>query len=100
MLGFLLAAKLLCRCGGARAVLGKLGALSAVMWLNHRLIFGYWFADFFYSVPAPLNFLLLVVLSALVAQVFVRVYVWVGDKATHIFASLGGRWRESGVTRP
>lgn len=43
--------------------LAVLGAYSAVMWLNHRLIFGYWFADFFYGLPTPVNYLLLVVLS-------------------------------------
>ena len=40
-----------------------LGNYSACMWLNHRLIFGYWFADWFYSLPTPLNFFLLVALS-------------------------------------
>ena len=40
-----------------------LGKYSACMWLNHRLIFGYWFADFFYGLPTPLNYLLLVGVS-------------------------------------
>ncbi len=100
MLFCLFAAKLLARYSIPRSVLGKLGALSAVMWLNHRLIFGYWFADFFYSLPAPCDYLLLVALSALGTRVFMWVYDGVKGMAAHIFASLGGRRRESGATRP
>lgn len=88
MLVCLLAAKLLCRYSIPCSVLGKLGALSAVMWLNHRLIFGYWFVDFFHSLPTPWDYLLLVVLSAMAAQVFVWLYDGVKNKAILIFSCL------------
>lgn len=45
------------------AWLQVLGACSAVMWLNHRMIFGYWFADYFYGWPTPVNYVVLVLLS-------------------------------------
>ena len=51
-----------------------LGKYSACMWLNHRLIFGYWFADFFYGLPTPLNYLLLVGVSLGVSVVVM--WVW------------------------
>ena len=51
----------------AAACLSALGAASAYMWLNHRLIFGYWFADVCYSYPPPINFLIVVPLSYLLA---------------------------------
>ena len=45
-----------------------LGSYSTCMWLNHRLIFGYWFSDFFYyQIPCPLNFSIVIVLSFLLS---------------------------------
>lgn len=89
-------AKVLARRRGVAAVLGWFGGLSAVMWLTHRLIFGYWFADFFYTMPAPWNYLLLVALSALAAQLF----LWGYRGAAHILANLGPRRRGQGERRP
>lgn len=51
-----------------------LGNYSACMWLNHRLIFGYWFADWFYSLPTPLNFFLLVALSFVASIIITKVW--------------------------
>lgn len=51
-----------------------LGKYSACMWLNHRLIFGYWFSNVFYRIPSPLNFILVVLISLVVA--FVVMVVW------------------------
>lgn len=45
------------------AVLFFFGTYSTCMWLNHRLIFGYWFSSFFYSLPTPVNIALLILLS-------------------------------------
>lgn len=45
-----------------------LGSYSTCMWLNHRLIFGYWFSDFFYyQIPCPLSFAIIIVLSFLLS---------------------------------
>ena len=42
----LLLSVLICRfTDRAAACLSALGLMSAYMWLNHRLIFEYWFAD-------------------------------------------------------
>ncbi len=41
-------------------VLCVLGRYSSYMWLNHRVIFGVWAAPFFFAIPTPLNFVLLV----------------------------------------
>ncbi|MGN1309560.1 MAG: hypothetical protein ACI4XO_06930, partial [Akkermansia sp.] len=50
----LLLSVLICRfTDRAAACLSALGLMSAYMWLNHRLIFGYWFADLCYSCPPP-----------------------------------------------
>lgn len=43
--------------------LACLGSYSAGMWLNHQLIFGYWFSDFFYRIPTPFNYAVVVLLS-------------------------------------
>lgn len=51
-----------------------LGNYSACMWLNHRLIFGYWFAGFFYALPTPVNFMLLVLLSFIASYVFMKLW--------------------------
>ncbi|MDD6812827.1 MAG: acyltransferase family protein [Akkermansia muciniphila] len=51
-----------------------LGKFSACMWLNHRLIFGYWFSNAFYRIPTPLNFILVVLISLAVS--FVVMFVW------------------------
>lgn len=51
-----------------------LGNYSACMWLNHRLIFGYWFADWFYSLPTPLNFFLLVALSFVASVIITKAW--------------------------
>ena len=51
-----------------------LGNYSACMWLNHRLIFGYWFADWFYRLPTPLNFFLLVALSFVASIIITKVW--------------------------
>lgn len=54
--------------------LALLGKYSACMWLNHRLIFGYWFADWFYSLPTPLNFVLLVGLSYIASVIITKAW--------------------------
>lgn len=51
-----------------------LGNYSACMWLNHRLIFGYWFADWFYSLPTLLNFFLLVALSFVASVIITKAW--------------------------
>ena len=51
-----------------------LGNYSACMWLNHRLIFGYWFAGWFYGLPTPLNYGLLVVLSFLLSVLITKTW--------------------------
>lgn len=51
-----------------------LGNYSACMWLNHRLIFGYWFAGWFYGLPTPLNFGLLVVLSFVLSVLITKAW--------------------------
>ncbi len=63
----------------AEGVLILLGRYSVWMWLNHRFIFGYWFAPKIYALPTPLNYLVTVVGSFLLAIVmdiiFKRVFV-------------------------
>lgn len=51
-----------------------LGNYSACMWLNHRLIFGYWFAGWFYGLPTPLNFGLLVVFSFVLSVLITKAW--------------------------
>lgn len=53
------------------AVLFFLGTYSTCMWLNHRLIFGYWFSTFFYSLPTPVNIGLIILLSLAVSYIIV-----------------------------
>lgn len=48
-------------------VLAFLGVYSMCMWLNHRLIFGYWFSSFFYSLPTPINIFLVIGISLAVS---------------------------------
>ena len=43
--------------------LAYLGKYSMCMWLNHRLVFGYWFTNYFYSLPTPLNYMIVVIIS-------------------------------------
>ena len=52
-----------------------LGQYSACMWLNHRLVFGYWFSDVFYSIPNPLNYLMVVLLSLLLSIVITKFWI-------------------------
>ena len=54
-------------------ILQTFGIYSAAMWLNHRLIFGYWFSDFFYGMPTPLNYILITFLSMLLAIVTIKI---------------------------
>lgn len=54
--------------------LAYLGKYSMCMWLNHRLIFGYWFADCFYSLPTPLNYILIVLLSLALSILITKTY--------------------------
>ena len=64
----LLLSFLICRfTDRAAACLSALGLMSAYMWLNHRLIFGYWFADLCYSCPPPINFVIVIPLSYILA---------------------------------
>ena len=60
-----------------------LGTCSMAMWLNHRLIYGYWFSSFFYSIPTPLNYIILVLLSYIVAHFSMKGWNWItnGNKA-------------------
>ncbi len=57
-----------------RKALVLIGNYSACMWLNHRLLFGYWFAEDFYRLPTPLNYFVLVALSF--ALSFVITNIW------------------------
>lgn len=50
-----------------RVPLMVLGRYSVWMWLNHRFLFGYWFAPFFHGLPPWLGYALLVVCSLLLA---------------------------------
>ena len=59
-------------------ILALLGACSMSMWLNHRLIYGYWFSSWFFSIPSPLNYALLVILSYATALLTMKVW----DKIT------------------
>ena len=54
--------------------LSFLGSYSACMWLNHRLIFGYWFQDYFYTLSTPLNLIILIILSLLLS--FIITHLW------------------------
>lgn len=54
-------------------ILQTFGIYSSAMWLNHRLIFGYWFSDFFYGMPTPLNYIVITLLSMLLAIVTITI---------------------------
>lgn len=56
-------------------VLVMFGQYSACMWLNHRLVFGYWFSDVFYSIPNPINYLILVAISFLLSIVITKIWI-------------------------
>lgn len=73
------------------ACLSALGASSAYMWLNHRLIFGYWFADICYSYPPPINFLIVVPLSYLLALAMQVSIEWIFRRGRLWFAFLKNR---------
>ncbi len=66
-----------------------LGQYSSYMWLNHRVMFGVWAASFFFAIPTPLNFLLLVPVSLGAAWVTARCW-----------EALEKVWRESPLTSP
>lgn len=51
-----------------------LGKYSACMWLNHRLIFGYWFSDTFYAIPSPLNYLIVIIFSFLLSITITKIW--------------------------
>ncbi len=51
-----------------------IGTYSTCMWLNHRLIFGYWFSTFFYSLPTPVNIGLIILLSLAVSYIITNVW--------------------------
>ena len=66
-LGFLLITFLCRGLPRMRRCLIVLGRYSVWMWLNHRLIFGYWFAKDFYAMPEWIALPLIVGLSFIVA---------------------------------
>lgn len=63
--------------------LAYLGSYSACMWLNHRLIFGYWHVDFFYNIPTPLNLIIIVILSLILSVLITKSY----HKFTKLFVN-------------
>lgn len=69
------------------ACLVVLGKFSACMWLNHRLIYGYWFCQFFYNLPTPMNYVLIVGLSFILAMA--TMFVW--ENVTALLARIGSR---------
>lgn len=64
-------------------VFTALGTCSMAMWLNHRLIYGYWFTSFFYNIPTPWNYIIIVLLSYIVAHFTMKGWNWItnGNKA-------------------
>ena len=76
--GFLLIAFLCRRLPCLRRCLMVLGRYSVWMWLNHRILFGYWFARDFYTMPGWLAYPLIVVLSFSGAVVMDKTYLGLG----------------------
>lgn len=56
------------------SILAYLGTYSMCMWLNHRLIFGYWFVDSIYTIPTPLNYVFIVALSLVLSVILTHGY--------------------------
>ncbi len=76
-----------CKMPKLNACLVVLGKFSACMWLNHRLIYGYWFCNFFYDLATPLNYVLIVGLSFILAMG--TMFLW--WNITALFARIGSR---------
>lgn len=63
--------------------LAYLGTYSMCMWLNHRLIFGYWFVDPIYKIPTPLNYVLIVAGSLILSIALTKTYNKIAHSLTN-----------------
>ena len=68
-------------------MLAYLGTYSMCMWLNHRLIFGYWAADYIYSIPTPFDYILVVAISLGLSIILTKAYDSIYRKTSRFFKS-------------